>query len=392
MPARADHPRTLELRAGRSPWARLLFVEDRGRYFVLPSAELSAWYFEAASQGGAWVRTEPGHERSCASRIVYRADELARVRSLFRAKYGAEATEAHFAKSRRALSLDPTRVAVTPTWESRVRDEFDSVAAGYDESIDHQPIERYLKDRAADLLGRSLAGLDPLLEIGPGTGFHTLRLLADGHRVTAVDISSEMLSQLRQRAEAADLAGRLEVRLGRLSDLGRILEDVPDGAFRGAYSAFGAFNIEPTLRPAVRALARLIAPGGRLVIAALNRPGLAPMAWELLMGRAAAAFRRVAEVVPVNGIRYPLELHVPSADGWDALLEPGFRRRRREPVSVVAPPFGSDRAVAFLGERGGRRVRDWDRRLARVPGSWAAAEWVLFDYERRTKPEPPSAA
>lgn len=359
----------------------------------MPAAGDADWFRHAVRSGEARVRWESGQEKTCSARVVHEPEEMEKVRSLFRTKYGGEIYHQYFGVAARGLWLDPHRTPSAPTADRILQDEFDSVAPGYDASVASKAVERYLKERAVALFTKALDGLDPLLEIGPGTGYHTLPLLEQGHRIVAIDVSEQMIQRLRTRAGSSGRGDRLETRTGRLRDLAGICRDIPAGTFRGIYSAFGAFNLEPELRSAVATLARLMASRGRLVFTALNRPGLAPMAWEALMGRPGQALRHVREVVPVGGSRYPLELYVPSLAGWDRLLRPAFRRRSVTPVSVVAPPFHSERLVEFVGREGGPRARALDERLSRWPISWLASEWVLLTYERTTSmdsgPPPP---
>jgi len=360
----------------------LRFVEDGGILYVLPSEGEAGWFSRAMRAGGVRIRWSDGLQETAAANVVYEPEEVERLHALFRSKYGDRAWRTYFAQSHRALAIDRRRPLAPRSREEAIREEFDSVAPTYDESVDRKPIERYLKERAARMFGRALERLDPLLEIGPGTGYHTLPLLKTGHRVLAVDLSEGMLERLRRHAITQGVSDLLETRRGRLGELGRILSDRPAGSFGGVFSAFGAFNLEADLGPAAIVLARLVRPGGRLIFTFLNRPGLVPLAWELAMGRPAAAGRRLGESIPPNEIRYPLELFLRTPSAWDRVFGASFRRTRTEAVSVLAPPFDSDRALSFFGEDGARRVRSLDERLVRLPRAWVAAEWVTLTYER----------
>ena len=373
----------LELTVARARPVRLRYVTDGTRWYVVPSRGDVGWYAAAVRAGAARVRPAGGVEVECAATRVFRSEELERVRSLVRAKYGDAALARWFAGIARALALCPGERPTPPSPDELLRDEFDSAAPTYDDSVATHPIDRYLKRRVADRLTVLLDPFDPLLEIGPGTGYHTLRLRDAGHRLLAVDVSSRMLEVLRRRAhEGRYRTAGLETLCGRLGDLEALLSDRPDASFGGAFSAFGAFNLEPEIERAIPSLCRVIRPGGLLVFTSLNRPGASPVGWELAMGRPGAAFGRVSQVVAAGGLRYPLELHLRSPPAWDRLLAPGFRPLSREAVSVAAPPFDSDRLVRWLGSEGGRRAKDLDHRLSRLPGSWVAAEWVLLSYER----------
>lgn len=51
-----------------------------------------------------------------------------------------------------------------------------------------------------DLLFEKLRPASRVMEVGAGTGLYTTRLLADGHRVVAVDLSKSCLDQIRDGA------------------------------------------------------------------------------------------------------------------------------------------------------------------------------------------------
>ncbi len=369
---------------------RLLFVEDEGRIYVLSSSTETAWFSRVAREGRAHLRWEDGQETTAAAEVLSAPAIVAKVHALGRARYGPAVWESYFAGVRRVLALAPGALPPRANGAERLRREFNTAAAGYDAAVLRHPIERYLKDRVARRIEETLSGADRVLEIGPGTGFHTLRLLGAGHRVLAVDISEEMLGRLEEGARALGREDRLETRRLRLGESGTGLADLPDGQFGGICSAFGAFDLEREIRRAVPTLARLAAPNAPLVFTALNRPGIVPMVWELALGRIGPAFRRTAEVVPPGGTRYPLELYLRTPAAWDALFAPAFRRTGLEPVSVVAPPFHSDPLLRFLGPAGAERARRLDERLSSHPRLWVAAEWVLLVYAR-TAPGPVAA-
>ncbi len=374
---------TLELRTdGRRAPVRLLFVEDRGGWSVVPSVRDAEWFSRAVRDGGVTVRPPGGAEQVCRTEVVPAGPEFERVRRLFQEKYGASIWPSYFGRATLALALDPSHPPAPPSPDRRLVEEFDAAAGGYDAGVASRPVERYLKERVAEVVERAFVDEDPILEVGPGTGFHTLRLLDAGHRVLAVDVSRKMLERLQRHAAERGSDGRLEVREGRLRDLSALLADRPPGAFGGAFSAFGPFNLEPELREACAALTRLVGPKGHLIFTSLNRPGLFPMVWEIASGSLSGAFRRTAAMIPVGGVRYPLSLYVPTIKGWDTSLSPGFRREAVGAVSVLAPPFDSERSIRWLGTRGLSRLGRLDRRLAGIPGSWVGAEWILLRYVR----------
>jgi len=261
--------------------------------------------------------------------------------------------------------------------------EFDAVAAGYTDAVRSNAIELFVKETTRDRLLRAFPSSEGLLEIGSGTGFETLPLLSAGHRITVVDISARMLAELSARAQVAALDGRLTCRPGRLSELEAALHGVESATFDGAFSTFGAFNLEAGLGSAPATLARVLRPGARLIFTTLNRPGAFPIVWEVAIGNGRHALHRARSVLPAGSIRYPLTVYPRNPSFWDRELAPHFRRVATLPVSVTAPPFESPRVVRWLGPVGGARARRWDERLSRLGALSPLGEWSFLTYERR---------
>ena len=373
----------LEIGVGRRRPVPLLFVSLGPRTYVVPSQARARWFLAALASGACQVRWPGGRPIECRASLVGEPAEAERALQGLRAKYGEAAWRRYFATASHVIALEPLAPGAPATEVDLVRAEFDATAPRYDRALSSEPFERYLKDRALAEIIAWVDGFDPLLEIGPGTGFHTLPLLRAGHRVTGVDISPRMLEVVHDHALRAGMADRLTLREGRLGDLDAAIPGRPVAAFSAAVSAFGAFNLEPVGDPVVRALARLVRPSGRLIFTSLNRPGWVPMAWEMLLRRPKSAGLRLRTRVPPGGLRYPLALYLRSPTEWDRLLAPSFRRIGLAPVSVLTPPFESPAAARFLGPQGRARARRLDDRLSHGRGLWPAAEWLVLAYERR---------
>jgi len=94
-------------------------------------------------------------------------------------------------------------------------------------------------------------------------------------RVTGVDPSGGMLAVGRRKVAAVGLAAHIELRTGDAQAL-----DFEDDRFAAACMAFGIRNVPDRAR-ALAELARVVRPGGRVVILELSEPRrglLAPMA------------------------------------------------------------------------------------------------------------------
>lgn len=89
-----------------------------------------------------------------------------------------------------------------------VEDEayWDRRSAGFSASCQRSSYAQEYLDRAGICPGESV------IDMGCGSGTLALPLAAEGHRVVACDLSGGMLAKLREQAEAAGIAGNLDVR------------------------------------------------------------------------------------------------------------------------------------------------------------------------------------
>jgi SAM-dependent methyltransferase len=389
-PSEHGHGDTLWIRVGKLRPVPVRYLESSGRFYVMPTGEGSEWAILALQVGKCAIRRSGEPERMSATAYVTEPSRVEALRTQFRAAVGEELWKRYFEDQRKILELDPAGIGMPLPAPDLIEAEFDASAASYDTAIGRHSVDRYLKNRVTELLSIALRGIDPLLEIGPGTGFHTLPLLAEGHRVRAIDLSSRMLSLLQDRASTMGTVGRLETSKGRLGELPTLCHGVPDGAYGAIYSAFGAFNLEPDMQDVGPTLARLLRPGGRLLFTTLNRPGLVPFAWDLLLGHPKSAAGRLHEQVPAGELRYPLALSLRTPGEWDRILGVGFHRVVTRAVSALAPPFDSPRIDHFLGRQGSIRMAGLDESLSKWGPAWRLAEWVWLVYERVQGTSPPS--
>jgi ubiquinone/menaquinone biosynthesis C-methylase UbiE len=118
--------------------------------------------------------------------------------------------------------------------------------------------------------GRLLEALAPkpgerVLEVGPGTGYYTLdvaQALAPEGSLHILDVQQKMLDHTMRRAEAASITNVTPT----ASDARNL--PYPDGTFDAAYLVAVLGEI-PDQDAALRELARVLKPGGRLVVGEL---------------------------------------------------------------------------------------------------------------------------
>lgn len=201
-----------------------------------------------------------------------------------------------------------------PYSTARVLPEADVAAgyAGWAESYDEpgndmiaieEPVVRSLLDELPP---------GPVLDAACGTARHTAFLLAAGRTVTGVDSSAEMLSRAQTRLPGADL------REGALEAL-----PIQDGSMAGAVCALALSHL-PDLGPAVSELARVLSPGGRVVISNPHPFATAVLGWRAVYVDAGGTRRMIPEYA-----------HMPS-DYVHAFGEAGLTVRRCLEPSLTA--------------------------------------------------------
>jgi ArsR family transcriptional regulator len=163
---------------------------------------------------------------------------------------------------RRSLATDPTherdRAALAETIRSRAsrsRSFFDAVGPEWD------ALRKVFDDDA--LRARAVSRLvEPGLvvaDIGTGTGILAIELARLGLRVIAIDHSPRMLDAAASKLEAAGIEG-VELRRGEAGEL-----PIADAEVRAAL-AHMVLQYLPSPPDAIREMARIVAPGGAVVI------------------------------------------------------------------------------------------------------------------------------
>ncbi|WP_159080302.1 class I SAM-dependent methyltransferase [Nocardia suismassiliense] len=114
-----------------------------------------------------------------------------------------------------------------------------------------------------------LGSVGRVLELCAGTGYAS-RLLVGRHpevRAVGVDLSSEMIAVGRRKLSRAEITNVTLVQ-GDIAAL-----PYPDNSFDTVMSVFGLHEVPTAVRAnAIRESARVLGPGGRIVIVDLDRP------------------------------------------------------------------------------------------------------------------------
>ena len=156
--------------------------------------------------------------------------------------------------------------------EPQVQAMFDRIARVYDRmnAVMTAGLDRRWRERAADL-AHVTAG-DRVLDVATGTGDLALELarrVSPGGDVIGADFSEAMLALARGKSVPAGAAVRFEA--------ANALElPYADDSFAAATVGFGARNFAD-LRQGLAEMARVVAPGGRVVVLEITTPTRPPL-------------------------------------------------------------------------------------------------------------------
>lgn len=142
---------------------------------------------------------------------------------------------------------------------------YDRLAPVYDAMTD--PRTRTARERPFFSKLVQQYGIATAVDAGSGTGFHALLLSQLGVRVTAVDLSQEMLTRLAEHAAATKL--HIPTVQGSLQEIPVKLPGARDALVCMGNTLAHQLSRE-TLQEALRGFAAVIRPGGVLLLQVLN--------------------------------------------------------------------------------------------------------------------------
>ncbi|MGO9909513.1 MAG: bifunctional demethylmenaquinone methyltransferase/2-methoxy-6-polyprenyl-1,4-benzoquinol methylase UbiE [Solirubrobacteraceae bacterium] len=206
--------------------------------------------------------------------------------------------------------------------EPQVRAMFDRIAGLYDRmnSVMTAGLHHEWRRRAADLA--ELSPGESALDVATGTGdlaFELADRVGPGGEVVGVDFAEKMLELAR--AKAGEHPGiRVRFESGNALAL-----PYPDGAFDAATVGFGARNFSD-LQRGLSEMARVVRPGGRVVILEITTPRRPPLStfFDLWFDRAVPALGRIVDseaysYLPSSVKRFPGPEQL-AARMWEAGL------------------------------------------------------------------------
>ena len=258
-----------------------------------------------------------------------------------------------------------------------VGDAYDTIAAGYDEQVRG---DDWMRRKLHAHYARVFAPGRRVLDVGCGTGIDARYLAGLGIDVVGIDASAEMIARLRQRLAGEQAGGRarIESRVLQIESLGQL-----GGApFDGIIAAFASLSSVVDLGRFAADAARLVRPGGRMIVHMLNRFSL----WEWLgclwrrdFAAAASVGRSPTRSFVIGG--QPVAHSVFFARMAYSYFEPGFVLREAYALGWVRPPHTVQRLPWRLVH-----ALEWaDMRLGGLPLVRNAGRFFVLDLERRPR-------
>ena len=275
--------------------------------------------------------------------------------------------------------------ASSPAQSSAPAHPFDAAAAGYDAAFTDRQLGRWLRGIVWERMAAAFKPGDRLLELGCGTGEDAVWLARRGVRVDATDAAPAMLAATRRKADSAGVGEFVTTRLLDLSQssaVGKVAGE-PLEQYDGAYSNFGPLNCVEDRRALAGELARLVRPGGKLVLVVMGPLCPWEIAWFLARFKPRAATRRFRSGQPARiGDGGTVRVWYPSPRRLAREFAPYFQVRELAGVGLLLPPSEMGRLVDRVPGFFARLAR-LDRRFAgTLPWRWLNDHYLMV-LERR---------
>jgi demethylmenaquinone methyltransferase/2-methoxy-6-polyprenyl-1,4-benzoquinol methylase len=228
--------------------------------------------------------------------------------------------------------------------ERRVEAMFDRIAGVYDRmnAVMTAGLHERWRERAAGLADPPGGGR--VLDVATGTGdlaFALARRVGAGGEVVGVDFSAAMLAEAKRKAASRGAGGAAV----RFEPANALFLPYEDGSFDAATVGFGARNLADLDR-GLAEMARVVRPGGRVVVLEITAPRRPPLSWffAIWFDRLVPAIGRLAGDADAYSYLPSSVRRFPGPEGLAAALERAGLERVRYTLTaggIIAVHVGS---------------------------------------------------
>lgn len=199
--------------------------------------------------------------------------------------------------------------------ETYVKDVFTEIADYYDEMNEIMSMHmvqgwhKFMMKKAGDISGKRC------LDVGTGTGeiaFHVARRAGPEGKVVGVDLTPRMLELAAKKEAQLDLPSKIDWVVGDALAL-----DIPDDSYDLVTSGYMLRNVTD-IQKAVSEMHRVLAPGGKVVVADLSKPnnGFIRFFYDIYMKRIKKKGRKYDKGKVIDGKQPAYDWLTSSIEGF----------------------------------------------------------------------------
>jgi ubiquinone/menaquinone biosynthesis C-methylase UbiE len=215
---------------------------------------------------------------------------------------------------------------------------FDRVADSYDELFTRTAVGRAQRKQVWKELLAAFPEGSRILELNCGTGEDARFLANEGRSVVACDASAAMIAvALRHEVSTIQYLQTANEDLGALCF---------EKSFDGAFSNFSGLNCLADFQSFACNLAKLVKPGGRVLLCLWSRACVAEVMWYLLHAQPKKAGRRFSSKSTARLGELTISVSYPTVREMRCSFSPWFQLVSRRAVGLFVPPSYTERAIA----------------------------------------------
>jgi len=254
---------------------------------------------------------------------------------------------------------------------------FDAIAPIYDRLFTDSAIGRAQREQVMVEVNRRFKAGDAVLELNCGTGEDALALAGRGVAVRAYDASGAMIEVANQKLRASQFRENVRFGVLRNEDMDQI-----DGRFDGALSNFAGMNCCSDWAGIAEQLARLVRPGGHLLLCIMGRACAWEIIWFLMRGQWRRAFRRASGRQAARIGSGSVDVYYSSVGEARRAFSAGFTLSGWRGIGVLVPPSYCEAAMKNR-QNLLRHLGSIDSGIGHIPGIRCLGDHVLLDFVRR---------